>query len=79
MSERTIAALFDEFDTPAAAVRLLERNGPRPIEVSIIANNKDDRSPQAMTRLADSADDEDDAGTTVGAVLGEHEVSWGRQ
>ncbi|MBA1159313.1 DUF1269 domain-containing protein [Microvirga mediterraneensis] len=70
MSDRTIAALFDEFETAAAAVRHLERNGPRQIEVSIIANNQDERSSQAMTRLANSSDDKDDVGTTVGAILG---------
>jgi len=70
MNERTIAALFDELETAVAAVRLLERNGPRPVEVSIVANNQDDRSSHALKRLADNAGSHDEVGKTLGTIFG---------
>ena len=71
-SDKTIAALFDDFETAADAVRRLEREGPRPIDICIVSHNRDDRYSHYVERPSGEAGEGDDVaiGTALGAVLG---------
>ncbi|MBX9929949.1 MAG: hypothetical protein K2Y56_00145 [Methylobacterium sp.] len=79
MATRTITGLFDDYDAAARAVDNIEAAGVPHSDISIVANNADDRhaartgpSGYANERKDDESDSADGAGTgaTLGTVLG---------
>ena len=72
MSDKTIAALFDDFENAARAVKHIESAGLRPIEISLIAHNRGDRYSHYLERTPEREGEGDDVsvGTAIGAALG---------
>jgi hypothetical protein len=74
MANKTIVALYDEFDDAVKAVRALENGGFQHEDTSLIANNVADRHSSHVTAGGRGHDTEaaEGAGTgaTIGAVLG---------
>jgi hypothetical protein len=76
MAEKTVAALFDDYESAADAVRRLEAEGIRSGDNSLIAANQDNRYSQHAARRDDPALKEDDvrmtavAGGEIGAGAG---------
>lgn len=86
MAIRTLAALYDDYGDAAQAVAAIEAAGIPHSDVSIVANNADNRHrlgsttsavTDANTRVADRDDDDDDdsasglgTGATIGTIVG---------
>ena len=78
MAKKTITALFDSYERASEAVRRLEDMGVSHSDISIVANNADNRystatSTTSSARADDVADDAGDGagtGATLGTVLG---------
>jgi uncharacterized protein (TIGR02271 family) len=76
MATQTITAFFDSYDDAATAVRKLEGAGISHDNISIVANNKDERYSQQAYRTFDDAEphdhhhDHDGDGAGTGATVG---------
>mgnify|MGYP001544134753 CR=1 FL=1 len=70
MSSRTIARLFDHYDDAAHAVRDLEAAGVPHRDISIVANNADNRTFADGTAQGNEAVPGAEIGAGVGAVAG---------
>lgn len=80
MATRTISALFDSYDEASAAVRKVEAAGVPHSDISIVANNQDERYSSHIGRrdttttttgeTAHDASNGAGAGASIGTVLG---------
>jgi len=75
MANKTIVALFDEFDDAVKAVRALETGGFQHEDISLVANNVADRHSTQVTGAARGRGETEAAegagtGATIGVVIG---------
>ena len=68
MAQKTIAALFDNVEDAARAIRHLHTADIEPLEVSIVVSDPDSRCLDYLERS--SHRDQDDGDVKVGAILG---------
>jgi uncharacterized protein (TIGR02271 family) len=77
MTDKTITSFFESYEDAAEAVRKLEAAGIPDRDISLVANNQDDRYSTHATRTFDGATSHDDdvgdgagTGATVGTLAG---------
>jgi hypothetical protein len=71
MMTKTITCLYDTYDEAARAVRSLETAGVPDSDISLVANNADNRhSPSAAAATTDKTKKDAGAGAGIGAAVG---------
>jgi stress response protein YsnF len=72
MAEKTITSFFERYEDAAEAVRRLETAGIPHRDISLVANNEDERYSSQATRTYDETSrfDDDDDGAATGATVG---------